>query len=277
MSLPTIHLRAETKPLERRAALTPTTAAELIKDGYTVHVEHSPLSIFSSADYAAIGAKLVPTGSWPTTDPSTIILGLKELPETQTFPLIHTHVQFAHCYKNQAGWDDVLSRFARGNGTLLDLEFLQDDAGRRVAAFGYHAGFAGAALSVLAWERQVSTGKVGMDGVKAFENEDVLIDEVKRALERGIQGHNGQRPRCFVMGALGRCGKGAVDLFKKIGLHDLILWDINETRERQGPYREILDSDVSFFFIIFVTTWLMVENVRSLSIASIYQILFLLL
>jgi saccharopine dehydrogenase (NAD+, L-lysine-forming) len=72
---------------------------------------------------------------------SHIILGLKEL-DPEEFPLKHTHVQFAHCYKSQAGWEDVLGRFSRGGGTLLDLEFLVDDKGRRVAAFGFHAGFA---------------------------------------------------------------------------------------------------------------------------------------
>lgn len=29
-------------------------------------------------------------------------------------------------YKGQGGWDTVLGRFPRGNGTLLDLEFLED-------------------------------------------------------------------------------------------------------------------------------------------------------
>ncbi len=48
-------------------------------------------------------------------------------------PLEHVHVQFAHCYKQQAGWETVLARFVRGNGVLLDLEFLTDSSGRRVA------------------------------------------------------------------------------------------------------------------------------------------------
>ena len=38
----------------------------------------------------------------------------------------------------------MLARFPRGGGTLLDLEFLEKN-GRRVAAFGYHAGFSGKA------------------------------------------------------------------------------------------------------------------------------------
>jgi hypothetical protein len=48
-------------------------------------------------------------------------------------PLKHVHVQFAHCYKQQGGWEKVLARFPRGNGVLLDLEFLTDSSGRRVA------------------------------------------------------------------------------------------------------------------------------------------------
>ena len=51
------------------------------------------------------------------------------------------HVFFAHCYKNQEGWANLLIRFIKGSGTLLDLEFLLDDNGRRVAAFGRSAGF----------------------------------------------------------------------------------------------------------------------------------------
>jgi hypothetical protein len=35
--------------------------------------------------------------------------------------------------KQQAGWETVLARFPRGGGTLLDLEFLVDERGRRVA------------------------------------------------------------------------------------------------------------------------------------------------
>jgi hypothetical protein len=74
-------------------------------------------------------------------------ISIVELPE-ETTPLLHTFVHFAHCYKQQGGWEEVLSRFPRGGGTLYDLEFLQDSTGRRVAAFGYHAGFVGAALAL---------------------------------------------------------------------------------------------------------------------------------
>ena len=80
-----------------------------------------------------IGAPLVEEGSWVKDAPKdALILGLKELPEDD-FPLEHVHITFAHCYKQQGGWEKVLSRWPRGGGALLDLEFLTDDAGRRVA------------------------------------------------------------------------------------------------------------------------------------------------
>jgi saccharopine dehydrogenase (NAD+, L-lysine-forming) len=216
MGATTLHLRSETKPLEHRSALTPTTAKALLDAGYTVNIERSPVRIFEDAEFEKIGATLVPEGSWPQAPKDHIIIGLKELPETDTFPLKHTHVQFAHCYKNQGGWEQVLSRFPRGGGTLLDLEFLAEN-GRRVAAFGYHAGFAGAALAVQAWNYQLQTGKAkDMPGVKPYPTEGDLIKKIKEDLREGEK-KLGRTPKALVIGALGRCGRGAVELFEKIG------------------------------------------------------------
>lgn len=76
-----LHLRSETKPLEHRSALTPTTAAELIKAGYVVNVERSPERIFDDAEFEAAGCTLVPEGSWVDAPKEHIIVGLKELEE----------------------------------------------------------------------------------------------------------------------------------------------------------------------------------------------------
>ena len=143
------------------------------------------------------------------------ILGLKELPES-TDPLQHTHIQFAHCYKKQAGWSKVLARFHRGGGTLYDIEFLNDPTGRRVAAFGFHAGFAGAAAGALALVAQRKGAPLGL--LTPYENEGAMIAHVKELL-----GGSGKGVRALVIGALGRCGRGAVDLFRKIGLDECVL------------------------------------------------------
>jgi saccharopine dehydrogenase (NAD+, L-lysine forming) len=230
--------------VEHRSCLTPTTTKALIQDGYKVNVERSPIRIFDDSEFEAAGATLVDEYSYPTVPSDHIIVGLKELPE-ESFPLPHTHVQFAHCYKNQGGWQDVLSRFPRGGGTLLDLEFLTDDTGRRVAAFGYHAGYAGAALAVAAWSHQLANpASTFMPGVKPYANQDLLDNDIRSRLASGEK-ISGRKPRVLVIGALGRCGRGAVDLCRHVGIpeENILKWDMAETA-KGGPFTEIVESDI---------------------------------
>ncbi|GMM36139.1 saccharopine dehydrogenase (NAD+, L-lysine-forming) [Saccharomycopsis crataegensis] len=240
-----LHLRAETKPMEARACLTPTTTKQLIEAGFKIYVEESEQSIFDNAEYAKAGAIIVPTDSWKSAPKERIIIGLKEL-EEQTFPLIHTHIQFAHCYKNQGGWKDVLGRFARGKGTLYDLEFLENDQGRRVAAFGFYAGFAGAALGVKDWAfKQLNDDSKDLPGVAPYPNETELINDVKKDLTAAVKKTDGKLPTVLVIGALGRCGSGAITFLKSVGIPDenIKKWDMKETAPG-GPFKEIVDSDI---------------------------------
>ncbi|KAF2744402.1 Formate/glycerate dehydrogenase catalytic domain-like protein [Sporormia fimetaria CBS 119925] len=255
MAYPTLHARAEAKLYEHRSCLTPTTAKKLLDAGYPVNVERSStdpnlLRIFKDEEYERVGCKLVPEGSWETAPEDHIIIGLKELPEADT-PLKHTMVHFAHCYKQQGGWEQVLARFPRGGGVLYDLEFLQDDSGRRVAAFGYHAGFVGAALAIKTWAWQLThpNGEPLPDiadftsGRGYYTNEDELISQLKEDVAAGEK-IAGRRPTSLVLGALGRCGTGAVDLLEKVGCSEIKKWDLAETSERPGPYPEIVESDI---------------------------------
>jgi len=68
-------VRSETKPLEHRSALTPSTTKSLIDAGYTVNVERSPVRIFLDEEYSAVGATLVPEGSWPDAPTDHLIIG----------------------------------------------------------------------------------------------------------------------------------------------------------------------------------------------------------
>ncbi|KAL4069498.1 saccharopine dehydrogenase [Scleroderma citrinum] len=230
-------LRCETKEFERRSALTPSTAAQLIKDGFTIYVERDQQRIFDDDEFEKVGCQLVANNSWLNAPPDVPIIGLKELAVSDE-PLKHTHIQFAHCYKGQAGWSSVLSRFHRGGGTLYDLEFLTDANGRRVAAFGFHAGFAGAAVGALALAAQRRGEQLGR--LDPYANEAAMIESVKAVL-----GGSGKGVRALVIGALGRCGRGAVDLFRKIGLDedDILKWDMAET-DKGGPFDEILGVDI---------------------------------
>lgn len=92
-------------------------------------------ALFTSISFR-VGCPLVANSSWKTDAPAdTYIVGLKELPENDNSPLHHTHIFFAHCFKNQGGWKELLHRFDVGKGTILDLEFLNDASGKLLLCY----------------------------------------------------------------------------------------------------------------------------------------------
>lgn len=229
-----LHMRAETRPMEKRAGLTPEGAARLLKAGFAVTVEASDARAFSTAGYADAGCEIVPTGAWIRAEPNSFVFGLKELPEDNS-PLRHRHIMFGHAYKEQPGAQDLLMRFKKGGGTLLDLEYLVDDSGRRVAAFGYWAGYAGAAVALLA----LASSRAGMpipDLTVPRNGRDELAAEVERAVNR-----LDAKPSVIVVG-MGRTGTGASDLCASLGIA-ATCWDLPETAHG-GPFPEILAHDV---------------------------------
>ncbi|CAO3681845.1 unnamed protein product [Rhizopus stolonifer] len=243
---PHLWLRAETKPMEHRAALTPATAKTLLDAGFKITVERSEERIFDDEEYVKVGCPLVEKLSWKTDAPAdAYIVGLKELPENDDSPLHHTHIFFAHCFKNQGGWKELLQRFDAGKGTILDLEFLNDSNGRRVAAFGYMAGFAGTAVSIDVWCQQKTQPGQTLGALKPYPNENALIDNIKGKLSQAVALNNNEFPKVMVMGALGRCGTGACDFARKAGIpeENIIKWDIQETK-KGGPFKEIVESDI---------------------------------
>jgi saccharopine dehydrogenase (NAD+, L-lysine forming) len=54
----------------------------------------------------------------------------------------------------------------------------------------------------------------------------------------------GRDPKVLVIGALGRCGKGAVDLCLKVGIptENVLKWDMAETA-KGGPFEEIVECE----------------------------------
>lgn len=70
-----------------------------------------------------------------------------------------------------------------------------------------------------------------------------MVEDVKSKLENVKGGI--ANIKVLVIGALGRCGSGAVDLFRKIGVQEdnIAKWDMAETA-KGGPFKEILDADI---------------------------------
>jgi len=226
-------VRAEQRPNEERVGLMPQGAANLIAAGLRVTVEASSVRAVEIDGYRAAGCEIAPEGSWPSAPSEAIVFGLKELPDDGT-PLHHRHVMFGHAYKRQPAGQVLLARFRAGGGTLYDLEYLVDEAGRRVAAFGYWAGYAGAAVALKCWLAQQAGGIAG--SVAPYAGRQALLDDLSGSMA-------GQAaPRVLVIGALGRVGTGAADLCAALGL-PVTRWDMAETAHG-GPFPEVLAHEI---------------------------------
>lgn len=231
----TVHLwvRAEQRPAEERVGVTPEGVAALIKAGIKVSVELSSVRAIPIDGYREAGAEIVAENSWPDAPKDAIIFGLKELPEDGT-PLPHRHIMFGHAFKGQPAGQELLKRFKAGGGTLYDLEYLVDETGRRVAAFGYWAGYAGAAVSLKCWAAQQRRSICGP--LRPAASQAAVLADLKDELA-GLT-----LPRAIIIGANGRVGTGSADLCKAVGV-ETTRWDMAETASG-GPFPEVLQHEI---------------------------------
>lgn len=230
-----VWVRSESRAHEERVGITPQGAAKLLAAGFQVTVEESSQRILPIDDYRAAGCAVAPEFSWVNAPDDAVIFGLKELPEDGT-PLRHRHIMFGHAYKGQPSGQVLLARFKAGGGCLYDLEYLTGEDGRRVAAFGYWAGYAGAAVALMCWIAQQNGGQA--QAVQAYPSANHLL----MALQQDLVACGTERPTALIIGALGRVGTGAADLCHAMGVATT-KWDMAETASG-GPFPEVLEHDI---------------------------------
>ena len=212
-----VWIRSESRGTERRAPVVPADVPLLLDAGLRVTVEESAQRVFAIEEYAEAGANIVDEGTWTSAPDDAYVLGIKELPDTPEL-LHHQHIYFAHAFKGQDDSRRTLERFRRGGGRLLDIEYLTGNDGRRVVAFGYWAGYVGAALGVLHLADELAAPLAPMA-------KDELDAELVRAGKAGAE-----RLLALVTGSAGRSGRGAQQALMTAGV-PTTLWDRQETKD----------------------------------------------
>lgn len=233
-------VRAEQRDHEQRVGITPEGVRSLIEAGHLVTVEQSKSRAIPISEFAATGCNVADENAWVDAPEDAIVFGLKEL-NVNGPALRHRHIMFGHAYKGQAEGRALLNRFKSGGGVLYDLEYLTDKNERRIAAFGYWAGFAGAAVGLMVWldqQRNHGDPKIQVD---VFQSSEKLVETLRNDLDDVTVGGI-ERPNAIVIGALGRVGSGASDLFAQLGI-ETTKWDMEETAHG-GPFPEILDHNL---------------------------------
>ena len=232
-------LRHETKPFEERTPLTAEGVKNLKNIGVKVFVESSSQRIFKDFEYQNAGAIIVPPNSWKTeAEQNDFVLGLKEL-ENEATPIPQKHIYFSHSYKNQQGAKEILERFRSGKGEIFDLEFLTDQNNKRVAAFGHWAGFIGAVLASSIWaSKKTNTSYFNNKlPLKSWNSAlDLIEDNIK------VLNQIKASPSALIIGANGRCGRGASKAFEELGVKTS-LWGRKET-QAPSKLNEIYDFDI---------------------------------
>jgi saccharopine dehydrogenase (NAD+, L-lysine forming) len=212
-----VWIRSESRGAERRAPVVPADVPVLQDAGFEVTVEESLQRIFAIEEYAAAGASVVGEGTWTDAPHDAYVLGIKELPD-EPASLRHRHIYFAHAFKGQEDARRTLQRFHRGGGRLLDIEYLTGEDGTRVVAFGYWAGYVGAALGVLRL-----AGTLGAPLAPMAKHE--LDAELEQAGKSGAD-----QLLALVTGARGRSGRGAQRALLTAGV-PMTRWDRQETQD----------------------------------------------
>jgi saccharopine dehydrogenase (NAD+, L-lysine-forming) len=211
-----IYIRAETYSKECRSPLVPDDVAILVRQGYHIAIERSSTRCFTDDEFEQAGAEL--TGAkWFDQEPSTLILGLKELDHLDLLNG-HSHVYFSHCLKNQMGSSTILESFHRSHSKLYDLEYFRKD-GRRCLGFGFYAGLVGAVLGL----RQHYNKKMyneDISDLQPWTSMDEMYEYVKVS------------PVYVAVIGNGRSSKGVQHILQTFG----VVFDIIERDQTVVPY-----------------------------------------
>lgn len=202
-----IGLLKETKfPVDNRVALSPRQAAELMSlfPGTEIVAQSSDIRAFTDDEYRAEGVSVVNDLS-----NCDILLGIKEARIDTLIPN-KKYVFFGHFAKEQEYNRGLLQALIKNHNTFLDYEYMVDDNGDRVCAFGWWAGAVGVYYSL--WGYGLKTKQFNLPR----PDKTFTLEQLKENL-RSIQL---PKIKILLTGA-GRVSHGAQAVLKDIGAHFL--------------------------------------------------------
>lgn len=202
---------------ERRAAIIPSVASQLVKNKISVFVQRSDKRAFAEKDYTSAGARVV-----DKLDEAGLIVGVKGPPVHMVEKKIY--MIFSHTIKGQAYNMQLLQRFLDTGASLIDYELIADAQGNRMVAFGRFAGIAG--MNDALWTLGQKLESRGISGplslfrtASMHENLVDLFAHLKR-LGKGIadRGNPGiADPFIIGIAGYGRVGHGCQEVLNALG------------------------------------------------------------
>lgn len=242
-----IGIRRENKSKwERRTPLVPADVQELMQNHpIEVHVQTSPIRIFTDDKYAKIGARVEEDISR-----CPVVFAVKEIPE-HLFQPKSTYVFFSHVIKGQRKNMPMLRRMMELGCNLIDYEKVTDPEGKRLLFFGRHAGLAGMIDSLwalgqrLKWEGILSPFVEIKNAYKyatLAEAKESISLAGRRIRKDGVP--EALRPLVLGITGYGHVSTGAQEIFdllphKSISPHELPSLDSNSELSKNHVYKVV--------------------------------------
>lgn len=223
-----IGLIRETKiPEDNRVALTPHQVKEL-QDTYKdiqFCVQNSPSRSYSDEEYQDLGIEVKDNMS-----DCDVLLGIKEADISTLIPEKH-YFFFGHIAKMQSYNRPLLQKMMEMKLTFSDYEYLVDDNGVRLCAFGWWAGVVGVYNTLRAYGQKYSLFTLEKPDRKFTLN--CLINRLKEIELPAIK---------IVLTGNGRVSHGAQFVLNKMGIKELSVENYLNT-DIKGPCFCVADID----------------------------------
>jgi len=135
-------IRETRTPLDRRVAISPQSAAKILKEHgneIALYLEKSEGRVFKPSDYDYLGVEV----NKEDMSDCDVLFGVREVNIDALIPNKH-YFFFGHIAKMQPYNKPLLQAMMDKRITFTDYEYLVDDEGKRVCNFGWYAGVVGA-------------------------------------------------------------------------------------------------------------------------------------
>lgn len=202
-----IGILKETKfPIDNRVPLTPEQIKYLqtLYPHIEFYVQSSSVRAFSDQEYVDAGIKVV-----DSLENCDLLLGIKEADINTLLPKKH-YLFFGHIAKEQPYNKPLFKRLLELNTTFSDYEYLTDDSGNRLVAFGWYAGVVGTYYTFLGWGNKNKVYNLPMPEINSTVKD--LIANLK-SVKIG--------PVKIIITGNGRVSKGAQYILENIGFEKL--------------------------------------------------------
>lgn len=198
-----IGILKETKsPVDNRVALTPLQIRNLrsIYPNLDFFVQPSPTRAFSDREYADLG---IPVAE--NMEECDVLLGIKEANPDTLIPGKH-YFFFGHVAKMQLYNKPLLREMVNKHLTFSDWEYLVDNQGGRLVAFGWYAGVVGVYYTLRGWGMRTGTALLPEPHID-FSKEEI-INHLRNAR---------LAPAKILLTGNGRVSQGAQYVLDRIG------------------------------------------------------------